>query len=572
MKRRNLLRIFLFSIFTFIFGWIIKKESENTILQQGDSGEVTGGGKGLDNDEIKFLKEQLTDTKTKFQDIVYQVNGLVKSTDIGGTTFDNAPIIQQALDDYKTVKLPSGTFMIDITGVRPPSNRRIIMEKDTILKALPHKTDAYTLLNMASVENIEIENGVIDGSRELNSFLRNGQRGHGVGIRGCKNITLKNTKAINCFGDGFYVGKHKALLSENITLDKIESDNCRRNGLSVVSVKGLRVICPKMKNINGTAPESGIIIEADAPDQFLQDIIIENPVTENCNGKGIGINLNNMSGSVNLVSITVNNHLDELSGYGIQLSGMGASGGVQGTIKIDNPVHRLNKYAGLYSLGYNVKNPRLIIEKPVVINCNTSNSSGPDYGSGIVIMNNTNYYDFENIGNIHINEPTVIDDRSTKKMQFAVYINNLATKLCENISIINPLKLDKGLKPLIYWNTINSVFLDSRKVSINYPASSLTMHSQYYTRYISNRDYTGGRTITLSNNLPKGSRITFIIESNNYLIIEPDATTTIIPSGQMGEYIRSNVVGSSLTLEKANDNLYTIIGQIGTWEVPKNVK
>jgi len=63
LQRRNLLRVFLLSIFTFAFGWIIKRESDNTIMQRSSSREFTRESES-DTSEIKLLTEQLADIVT----------------------------------------------------------------------------------------------------------------------------------------------------------------------------------------------------------------------------------------------------------------------------------------------------------------------------------------------------------------------------------------------------------------------------------------------------------------------------------------------------------------------------
>ncbi|USK59567.1 hypothetical protein [Peribacillus asahii] len=74
MKRRNLLRSFFLFIFAFLFGYTIKKEGENTILQRVDSEMVTGQKGTAVTEEIKILKEQVTD--------------IVQQVDIDSLTFD----------------------------------------------------------------------------------------------------------------------------------------------------------------------------------------------------------------------------------------------------------------------------------------------------------------------------------------------------------------------------------------------------------------------------------------------------------------------------------------------------
>jgi len=81
-----------------------------------------------------------------------------------------------------------------------------------------------------------------------------------------------------------------------------------------VSVKGLTMNNPICKNTNGTSPQAGIDLEPDYTTQFMQGVVINNPYTENNVGYGICFGFDAYSGSVNPITVTINNHKDIGSG------------------------------------------------------------------------------------------------------------------------------------------------------------------------------------------------------------------------------------------------------------------
>ncbi|RID84744.1 hypothetical protein D1953_12830 [Peribacillus asahii] len=151
MKRRNLLRIFFLSIFTFTLGWIIKKESESTILQRGDSGEVTGKSRGLlDTDEIKLLTEQFADI----------VNVDVQFPRLAVETSDS-PRLQRAIDSIKTTT--TGAKIESITGVIG-AKKQILLPPGRLIIDQTVKLPSYIPFVGTGRHTTILESSITDGS------------------------------------------------------------------------------------------------------------------------------------------------------------------------------------------------------------------------------------------------------------------------------------------------------------------------------------------------------------------------------------------------------------------------
>lgn len=213
----------------------------------------------------------------------------------------------------ETVFFPAGTF---VSGpITIGSNINIVLSPATILSGLsgafPNENDAF--INISSQENV-----VIDGSNALvtmpKSEFTTGEGRHTVSIYNSKNVKIYDLRTEDSGGDGFYIGAPTEGFCENILLSNCYANNHRRQGISVISVKGLTVDGGVYSNTKGTAPEAGIDLEPNHPSQFLQNIHIRNVFTNQNRGAGILFALMNLDSTSAPVSITVENHVSRVDG------------------------------------------------------------------------------------------------------------------------------------------------------------------------------------------------------------------------------------------------------------------
>lgn len=126
-----------------------------------------------------------------------------------------------------------------------------------------------------------------------------GEWGNAIGIRSCKNIHLENLILKNCWGDGLEVSRTLDWVSdilydtpylkycENITAKNIEIYNCRRQGMSLLSLKNSTFEKITIHGISGTAPECAIDFEPDHVNDKLSNIVIRDLVTYDNAGSGV---------------------------------------------------------------------------------------------------------------------------------------------------------------------------------------------------------------------------------------------------------------------------------------------
>lgn len=140
-----------------------------------------------------------------------------------------------------------------------------------------------------ALSNPALGTQLTDGTVVFEVYNTNvGEWGMGIDIRGSTGVTVEDVYIKNCWGDGVYIGRtENKAYSEDVTLTRVVTDFCRRQGVSIVSVKGLKMDKLTAKNIRGTSPEGGIDFEPNNDDEFLLGISLTDYTATGCWGGGI---------------------------------------------------------------------------------------------------------------------------------------------------------------------------------------------------------------------------------------------------------------------------------------------
>lgn len=132
----------------------------------------------------------------------------------------------------------------------------------------------------------------------------------GLSLRGCRNVLVEGVRIESSGGDGIYIdGGSGRRLCEDITIRSVTCDDNHRQGMSVISVKGLLVEQCRFSNTWGTAPAAGIDLEPDGDDQHLVNIVIRNCVMENNEGHEVLVYPKNLKEKAPDLSIRFENCL-----------------------------------------------------------------------------------------------------------------------------------------------------------------------------------------------------------------------------------------------------------------------
>lgn len=220
--------------------------------------------------------------------------------------------IQQAVDNNDVVVMPNFPVLVDWRGINLRSNTTIIFQKKSALKMMPNNKTNYHVLGIVDKENIKIYSPRISGDRKGHTDIK-GEWGHGIKIFGSKAIRIYNPVIENCWGDGIYIGRGKIAFCDDIEIKGGKLDFNRRNGISVISARNLRISDVTISNTYGTPPMSGIDLEPNREDEDLVNIHLNNIKTINNGYDGIKIVL--LSLNKKEVSINIDGHIDEESLY-----------------------------------------------------------------------------------------------------------------------------------------------------------------------------------------------------------------------------------------------------------------
>jgi Pectate lyase superfamily protein len=225
---------------------------------------------------------------------------------------------QQALGaGDRTVKVPAGDYLISKLEI--PSNTILILEPGVTLRDSGELSEIECLINIRG-ENVRI---IGQGARVIadRSDYTTGEFRHGVLIFGARNVDIAGLESSGHGGDGFYIGG-RAKPSTDISITGCSADNNRRQGLSIVSGVKVFVADCELSNTRGTAPEAGIDLEPNGPQDSLQDVVIVRPQTQRNAGGGIIVFLPAFGSGGRPATITIVDHMSSRERTDFRQSGL----------------------------------------------------------------------------------------------------------------------------------------------------------------------------------------------------------------------------------------------------------
>jgi hypothetical protein len=203
--------------------------------------------------------------------------------------------------------MPDFPLLISSQGIDIGNNRTVYFQKKSVLRMQANNLKNYYLLRVADKKNVTIINPYLIGDRDSH-FGKGGEWGMGISLLGATNVRIINPRISHFWGDGIYIGRGTKTYCENITIIGGYLDYNRRNGLSVISVNGLKISNLLVSNTFGTAPMAAVDFEPNKPDEYLKNIIVENLKTTNNYEYDILCALWKLNNNSSRVDISVNNH------------------------------------------------------------------------------------------------------------------------------------------------------------------------------------------------------------------------------------------------------------------------
>jgi len=201
-----------------------------------------------------------------------------------------------------------------------------------------------------------------------------GEWRHCIRVKGAKNFTIKGFLLKDSGGDGIEVSGDFSYNSSTDwssgLIEDVVADNNYRQGISVISCKGLTIRNSIFKNTVGTSPESGIDIEPWNPSHILQDLLIENCRFENNAGDDFGYTLYWLKDSPHEISMIFKDCVtDGAHEYGVLCDVWPDYGPPSGYIKFINFTIRNSKKDGIRIRETDPNKASLTFENCKIINC-----------------------------------------------------------------------------------------------------------------------------------------------------------------------------------------------------------
>lgn len=339
-----------------------------------------------------------------------------------GVTNDTLAIAQ-ALSEHNVINIPSGVYMIDAdVSLKPRSHTKIYMSSDTVLKTITNSSTHYELFDIIDKEDITISGGTLVGDRNTHQGTE-GEWGHGINMRGAKDITIQNLKSQDFWGDGIYLGISVATgnTNRNIKLKNVHADNNRRQGLSVVTVDGLYGEDVTLSNTNGTLPQAGVDFEPNNNNEPMNNIHFDNLKTYGNAGDGILFHFANLTRNDHKINATFNNFKSDGDRLGINFDKF--NGEAQGAVTFNNPEIKNSKVRGIGARGFSSKFSKITLNNPIVENSNRDGLSSVAEGGPISVFRSSADYpedlDFT-MGNIEINNPQISFTGGVNPLQYDI--------------------------------------------------------------------------------------------------------------------------------------------------------
>ncbi|MCC6857978.1 MAG: right-handed parallel beta-helix repeat-containing protein, partial [Bryobacterales bacterium] len=228
---------------------------------------------------------------------------------------DATEALQAAIDSgAKRVVVPFQHAPWTVRPIRLKGNQEIVFEPGVLVLAKrgEFKGRGDSLFTAAGVSNLTV--------RGYGATLRMRKKDYqsgayekaewrmGIALRGVRNVLIEGLRVESSGGDGFYVdGDGRLPFSENVTIRNCTAHDNHRQGISVISAANLLVENCVFSSTSGTAPEAGIDLEPDAPEQRLVRCVIRNCVFENNRGHAMLVYLRQLSRKSEPVSIRFEN-------------------------------------------------------------------------------------------------------------------------------------------------------------------------------------------------------------------------------------------------------------------------
>lgn len=252
------------------------------------------------------------------------------------------------------VFVPRGTWVVDAD--KNSGNSIVLLDNVTlwltagsVLQATANALDVSAVVYASGRSNVAVlGTGTIDGNRAAH-VGSTGEHGMCLWLQGCAGVKVRDVRLINGWGDGLYLGDNSTTPNTNVDIADVVADGNRRNGFSIVGVKGGVISRCWGINTSGTSPQSGFDLEPDNAGN------VDGVTVSDC------VSLDNTGAAFNLTTSAKNCRLHHNYGTRCAAGGIliGATGG--GNLVNHNMMSGFTASTrGIYDLGNGTVGCRLV--------------------------------------------------------------------------------------------------------------------------------------------------------------------------------------------------------------------
>ena len=269
---------------------------------------------------------------------------------------DATNAVQDAIDSgAATVVVPFVEADWVVRPIRLRSNLELVFEPGVVITAKPgaFKGRGDSLFSVNDAENITIRGyGATLRMRKADyqsDAYEAAEWRMTLDIQGCRHVRIEGVRLESSGGDGIYLGATEALpYCEDVVIRDVVCHDHHRQGISVISAVDLLIENCLLSGTDGTAPEAGIDLEPNLPNERMHNVVVRNCVMSNNSGAGILVYLKPLTRESEPVSILFDNCLvsgGEDTGIGV---GAVKDDGPGGLIEFRNCTIHGSKRGGIY--------------------------------------------------------------------------------------------------------------------------------------------------------------------------------------------------------------------------------
>jgi len=281
---------------------------------------------------------------------------------------DSTEFLQAAIDSGAAqVVVPYAGAPWVVRPVKLRSNLELVFEPGVVVLAKPgeFKGKGDSLFSVSDASNISI--------RGYGATLRMRKADYQSGayekaewrmtldFGGCTNVKVEGVRLESSGGDGIYIGcTGKQPYCRDVVIRDVVCHDHHRQGISVIGAVNLLIENCVMSGTSGTAPEAGIDLEPNGPEERLENCVIRNCIFDDNAGAGMLVYVRPLSRESAPLSILFENcYVRSGKDAGIAVGAV-KDDGPQGTIEFRNCTVENTQGSGAYVYDKVAENARVV--------------------------------------------------------------------------------------------------------------------------------------------------------------------------------------------------------------------